>query len=114
MTFKNQAFPFYFILSKELLIIEVGRSFAKLFPDLSINTPLEKYFLITRPSIVKLTYLNLRKITSTLSSLSPIDSSLPSLFGQFILQDNETLIFLLSLVSLARKLLEFVIIKVSH
>ena len=94
MTFKNQAFPFYFILSKELLIIEVGRSFAKLFPDLSINTPLEKYFLITRPSIVKLTYLNLRKITSTLSSLSPIDSSLPSLFGQFILQDNETLIFL--------------------
>jgi signal transduction histidine kinase len=47
----EQLFPFHLVLNKNLEIVQLGRSLARLYPELSLGSPIEHHFQIEHPTL---------------------------------------------------------------
>lgn len=87
----NNIFPFYFLLSDDLNVISLGKSIAKLYPDIKEGKSFAELFRFKRPYIDTLTTASLNE---TLTQLVILESRLESevlIRGQFEKMGNNFL-----------------------
>ncbi len=94
MKFLNRAFPFHFILSEDLRFLSMGRSFIKVFPNLSQGDLFSDHFSLDRPWLKSLSFANLQSLGASLCILKSSDASKPQLSGEFIEETAGTLLFI--------------------
>ncbi len=81
--------PLYFVLDKELIFLDAGRTVIKLYGSTVIDADFENLFEITRPiRKSKLNFAWIKKHLNTIFLLKDKSEEGPSLKGQFVELDN--------------------------
>ncbi|OUS26459.1 hypothetical protein A9Q99_18155 [Gammaproteobacteria bacterium 45_16_T64] len=94
MKFFDRVFPFYFVITKDLRFISMGRSFIKIYPSVNQGDDFSNHFTLDRPWIDSLSFEKIKSIDTSLCILRSNDLSKPQLSGEFIEETAGTLLFI--------------------